>query len=78
MANITWISIVKGMQVAPGLATLDDRNPGDGWEGMNTTEVDVHLRLLVTSGAIDSVRAQRVIQSFDEVRAMTWRLLHPR
>ena len=41
-------------------------------------EVDVHLRLLVTAGAIDSTLAQQVIQSFDEVRAMTWRLLHPR
>jgi four helix bundle protein len=41
-------------------------------------EVDVHLRLLATAGAIDSTRAQRVIKSFDEVRAMTWRLLHPR
>jgi hypothetical protein len=29
LTNITWISIVKGMQVAPGRATLDDRNPGD-------------------------------------------------
>jgi four helix bundle protein len=41
-------------------------------------EVDVHLRLLVAAGAIESTGAQRVIQSFDEVRAMTWRLLHPR
>jgi four helix bundle protein len=40
-------------------------------------EVDVHLRLLVTAGAIDSTLAQQVIQSFDEVRAMTWRLLNP-
>ena len=41
-------------------------------------EVDVHLKLLVTVGAIDSTRTQHVVQSFDEVRAMTWRLLHPR
>ena len=41
-------------------------------------EVDVHLKLLVTVGAIYSTRAQHVVQSFDEVRAMTWRLLHPR
>jgi four helix bundle protein len=151
MTNITWISIVKGMQVAPGRATLDDRNPGDWWKGMNITEVsmpqplivtekateaagaairlamtvkaplksladqvirsassvpanlseghgrvgrdrahfwriaygsakevDVHLRLLVTAGAIDATRADRAIRSFDEVRAMTWRLLHPK
>ena len=41
-------------------------------------EVDVHLRLLVTAGAIDATRAGAVLRSFDEVRAMTWRLLHPR
>ena len=41
-------------------------------------EVDVHLRLLVAAGAVDATLAQQVIRSFDEVRAMTWRLLHPR
>jgi four helix bundle protein len=41
-------------------------------------EVDVHLRLLVVAGAIDATRAEVVRQNFDEVRAMTWRLLHPR
>jgi four helix bundle protein len=41
-------------------------------------EVDVHLRLLVTAGAIEAHRAERTIQSFDEIRAMTWRLLHPK
>jgi four helix bundle protein len=41
-------------------------------------EVDVHLRLLVTAGAVDATCAEQVIWSFDEVRAMTWRLLHPR
>jgi four helix bundle protein len=41
-------------------------------------EVDVHLRLLVTAGAIDASSAAQVIQRFDEVRAMTWRLLHPK
>jgi four helix bundle protein len=40
-------------------------------------EVDVHLRLLVAAGAIDATRAETVARSFDEVRAMTWRLLHP-
>jgi four helix bundle protein len=44
----------------------------------SANELDVHLRLLATAGAIDRTRAQRVIQSFDEVRAITWRLLHPR
>jgi four helix bundle protein len=41
-------------------------------------EVDVHLRLLVSVGAIDATSAEQATRSFDEVRAMTWRLLHPR
>jgi four helix bundle protein len=41
-------------------------------------EVDVHLRLLASAGAIDAGRAEQALQSFDEVRAMTWRFLHPR
>ena len=40
-------------------------------------EVDTHLRLLVGAGAVDPIRAQRACELFDEVRAMTWRLLHP-
>lgn len=41
-------------------------------------EVDCHLRLLVEAGAINPQRATRAIDYFDEVRAMTWRLLHPK
>ena len=41
-------------------------------------EVDCHLRLLVHAGAIDSTRALSPLQLFDEVRAMTWRLLYPK
>jgi len=41
-------------------------------------EVDCHLRLLIHAGTIDSTRARSPLQLFDEVRAMTWRLLHPR
>jgi four helix bundle protein len=41
-------------------------------------EVEVHIRLLVAAGAIDATRAETVVRGFDEVRAMTWRLLHPR
>jgi len=40
-------------------------------------EVDVHLRLLLGAGAIDSTRAESSLDLFDDVRAMTWRLLHP-
>ena len=40
-------------------------------------EVDVHLRLLVGAGAVDADCAQAAIHLFDEVRAMTWRMMHP-
>ena len=41
-------------------------------------EVDTHLRLLSGSGAIDADRTDSALQLFDEVRAITWRLLHPK
>jgi four helix bundle protein len=41
-------------------------------------EVDTHLRLLVGAGAVDAGRARAALDLFDQVRAMTWRLLHPR
>ncbi len=41
-------------------------------------EVDTHLQLLVGTGSINSSRAEAAIQLFDDVRAMTWRLLHPK
>ena len=41
-------------------------------------EVDSHLRLLVGTGSIESSRADKALQLFDDVRAITWRLLHPR
>ena len=41
-------------------------------------EVDTHLRLLAGAGAIDLGRARSALDLFDQVRAMTWRLLHPR
>ena len=40
-------------------------------------EVDSHLRLLATAGAIDSATAAIVLDGFDQVRAMTWRLINP-
>ncbi len=39
-------------------------------------ETDSHLQLLVKAGAIDPVRAEKALRLFDQVRAMTWRLLH--
>jgi four helix bundle protein len=41
-------------------------------------EVDCHLRLLVHAGAIDPKSAEIALGLFDQVRAMTWRLLHPK
>lgn len=41
-------------------------------------EVDSHLRLLSMAGAIDSTQATKSMRLFDEVRAMTWRLLNPK
>jgi four helix bundle protein len=41
-------------------------------------EVDTHLRLLVGAGAVDAGRARAALDLFDQVRAMTWRLLHPK
>jgi len=40
-------------------------------------EVDVHLRLLMAIGTVNSENAQNAIDLFDRVRAMTWRLLNP-
>ena len=41
-------------------------------------EVDTHLRLLAQAGAIDKNQTTAALELFDEVRAMTWRLLHPK
>ena len=41
-------------------------------------EVDVHLRILLSAGAIDAMNAQDVMARFDRVRAMVWRLAYPR
>jgi four helix bundle protein len=40
-------------------------------------EIDTHLALLVGAGIIDQDLAASSRALFDEVRAMTWRLLHP-
>ena len=41
-------------------------------------EIDVHLRLLSRAGVIDAARATEALELFDRVRAMLWRLIHPR
>jgi hypothetical protein len=40
-------------------------------------EVDSHLQLLARAGAVDSRGAAKALATFDEVRAITWRLLNP-
>jgi four helix bundle protein len=40
-------------------------------------EADSHLRLLASAGAINATRVGHALEAFDQVRAMTWRLLHP-
>jgi four helix bundle protein len=41
-------------------------------------EVDTHLAILVGAGVVDARSVESSRELFDEVRAMTWRLLHPR
>ena len=54
------------------------RDPAHHWRiaYASAKEVDVHLRILCASGAVPRGKATAVLQNFDEVRAMTWRLLH--
>jgi four helix bundle protein len=40
-------------------------------------EADAHLRLLLTAGVVEAAAARRALDLLDEVRAMSWRLLHP-
>ncbi len=40
-------------------------------------EVDVHLRILCGTGALSAKQTEAALNLFDDVRAMTWRLLHP-
>jgi hypothetical protein len=40
--------------------------------------VDSHLRLLAHAGVVDERCTATVLATYDEVRAMTWRLLNPR
>ncbi|MCP4899368.1 MAG: four helix bundle protein [bacterium] len=41
-------------------------------------EVDSHLRLLTNLNVIDIDQTHHTMQLFDQVRAMTWRLIHPK
>ncbi|MCP4902248.1 MAG: four helix bundle protein [bacterium] len=41
-------------------------------------EVDTFLRLLSSAGVVDLSQDEKAVELFDQVRAMTWRLLHPK
>jgi four helix bundle protein len=41
-------------------------------------EVESHLRLLAAAGAVNRSAMNIALDSFDQVRAMTWRLLNPK
>ncbi len=41
-------------------------------------EVDSHLRLLERAGVINTGKVARVLETLDQVRAMTWRLIEPK
>jgi four helix bundle protein len=41
-------------------------------------EVDTFLRLLIASGSIEELPAKAALDQFDRVRALTWRLIHPK
>ena len=41
-------------------------------------EAASHLELLAAAGAVDGERVRAVLALLDRVRALTWRLVHPR
>jgi four helix bundle protein len=41
-------------------------------------EIDTFMRLLCSANVVDASQAQKVVDLFDQVRAMTWRLIHPK
>jgi four helix bundle protein len=41
-------------------------------------EVDAFLRLLLASGSIEAASTKSALELFDRVRALTWRLIHPK
>ena len=41
-------------------------------------EVDSHLRLLERAGVVNTSKAEKVLETLDQVRAMTWRLINPK
>jgi len=45
---------------------------------VSAKEVDGHLRLLQRAGVVNTGNFARVLETLDQVRAMTWRLINPK
>jgi four helix bundle protein len=73
-------AILAAASVPANLAEGHGRSGRDRmhhWRIAYAKEVDSHLRLLVHASAVDATDAADALDLFDEVRAMTWRLVHP-
>jgi len=69
-------SVAANLAVGAGRSGRD-RNHHWRIASASAKEVDTHLQLLLGAGAINAERADNALQLFDDVRALTWRLLHP-
>ncbi|HSN56207.1 MAG TPA: hypothetical protein VLT32_16185 [Candidatus Sulfomarinibacteraceae bacterium] len=74
----TWHRPTPEFVKSPYLAPSDARIHHWRIAFASAKEVDAHLTLLARAGAVDEKRAAEVLDLFDQVRAMTWRLLHPK
>jgi len=63
-----------------GLSRRSAKHEAGHWRiaDASAKDVDTHPRLLAGAGAVDAGRARSAPDLFDQVRAMTCRLLHPR
>jgi hypothetical protein len=67
------VSVAEAVSVAEGRVRGSDRDSGQAARPRHG-----HLRLLAHAGVVDGPGTETVLATFDEVRAMTWRLLNPR
>jgi hypothetical protein len=65
------------MAVAAAGSECSDRDSDRGSNQRPRRRHD-HLRLLAHAGVVDRTGTATVLATFDEVCAMTWRLLNPR
>ncbi|MCP4900948.1 MAG: hypothetical protein GY906_28605 [bacterium] len=64
-------------QLPPRLNSIADQIIRSA-NSVHAKEVDSHLRLLTNLNVIDMDQTQHTMQLFDQVRAMTWGLIHPK